>query len=197
MPQRSRISPIALLLLFPLLGIIAAVLLVVNEQQPRPAQQVTPPPVTIPPIAPTRNPFASPARLDFVLPALGGGEIALADYEGQPVILNFWATWCVPCERELPAIAEFLREQSSVPVIAINVGETAEQVLPWLAERSLTGIPVALDENLNVRDQYGVFSIPITYGLDAQGVVRQQKFGEVRLEDLRAFAEAILTAPQT
>ncbi len=188
--QRPTLSPALLLLVFPILGIITAALLIMQDQQP-PAQLATPQPVTLPAVPPTQNPFANPARLDFTLPALGGGEISLADYDGRPVILNFWATWCVPCERELPAIAEFLREQDTVTVIAVNIGETAEQVQPWLDERDLTNIPVVLDESLNVRDQYGVFSIPVTYGLDAAGVVREQKFGEVTLEDLRAFAEAL------
>jgi thiol-disulfide isomerase/thioredoxin len=185
-----KLSPALLLLLFPILGIVTAALLIMQDQQVM-RQPATPAPVTLPPPVPTRNPFANPARLDFTLPALGGGEISLADYDGRPVILNFWATWCVPCERELPAIAEFLREQDAVTVIAINIGETAEQVQPWLDERGLGSIPVVLDENLNVRDQYGVFNIPITYGLDAEGVVREQQFGEVTLEDLRAFAEAL------
>jgi thiol-disulfide isomerase/thioredoxin len=190
MNKRSKLSPALLLLIFPIIGIITAVLLIM-QNQPVMQQPATPLPAVIPPIAPTQNPFANSARLDFTLPALGGGEITLSDFDGRPVILNFWATWCVPCERELPAIVEFLREQDAVAVIAINIGETVEQVQPWLEERGLTSIPVVLDENLNVRDQYGVFNIPITYGLDAEGVVREQQFGEVTLEDLRAFAEAL------
>lgn len=190
MTNRPKLSPALLLLLFPILGIITAALLIMQDQQVM-RQPATPAPVTPPPVVPTQNPFANPARLDFSLPALDGGEISLSDFDGRPVILNFWATWCVPCERELPAIAEFLREQNAVTVIAVNIGETAEQVRPWLEERGLTSIPVVLDENLDVRDQYGVFSIPVTFGLDAEGVVREQKYGEVTLEDLRAFAQAL------
>jgi thiol-disulfide isomerase/thioredoxin len=188
--RKVRFSPALLLLIFPILGIVTAALLIMQDQQII-RQRATPAPVVLPPAVPTRNPFANPARLDFTLPALNGDEISLSDFEGRLVILNFWATWCVPCERELPAIAEFLREQDEVTVIAINIGETAEQVQPWLAERGLTSIPVVLDTNLDVRDQYGVFNIPVTYGLDAEGVVREQQFGEVTLEDLRAFAEAL------
>ena len=184
-----KFSP-ALLLLVPILGIVTAALLIMQEGQVM-RQPATPTSFVLPTSEPTRNPFANPARLDFTLPALGGGTISLADYDGRPVILNFWATWCVPCERELPIFARFMQEQDEVAVLAINIGETAEQVQPWLDARGLGSIPVVLDENLNVRDQYGVFSIPVTFGLDGEGVVREQRFGEVTLDDLRAFAEAL------
>jgi thiol-disulfide isomerase/thioredoxin len=190
-PERSRLSPALLLAIFPLLGVIAAVLLIISQPQAA-AVAPTPAPVLPPPIQPTQDLFDTDARIDFALPLLGDDTpVRLSDYEGQVVFLNFWATWCVPCERELPAIESFMAEQDAVTVLAINIGETADVVQPWLEERGISGIPILMDTDFAVRDSYGIFQIPVTFALDTFGVVREQKYGEITLDDLRAYAAAV------
>jgi thiol-disulfide isomerase/thioredoxin len=179
-----------LLLIFPLIGLAAAVVMIIGAQPQTAAPPPTPRPVTLPPTTPESARAASGA-IPFTLTALDGSTVSLADFEGQPVLLNFWATWCVPCERELPVIADYVRTPGSLPVLAINLGESAAVVAPWLAERSIEGIPILLDLDMQVSGSYGIFNIPVTFGLDGDGVVRQQKFGEVTDEDLTDFASAL------
>jgi thiol-disulfide isomerase/thioredoxin len=174
------------------MGLFVAALLIVQSQSAAPTPAPTPLAVTIPPIVPTTEVFRTSATIDFTLPLLDGGAVSLSDYRGQPLILNFWATWCTPCERELPTIARYLQDEDALPVLAINIGETAEQVAPWLEARGLLGaIPVLLDTETQVQGRYGVLGLPTTYGLDVEGVVRQQKLGEATLNDLRALAASL------
>ena len=191
-PQHGRLSPLLLLAIFPLLGIIAAVVLIASQPTISNVSP-TPAPVLPPPIQPTQDLFSSSSgRVDFTLPLLGTDQsVSLVDYEGEVVFLNFWATWCIPCQRELPAIQTFMAEQDTVTVLTINIGETADVVQSWLDERDLSGFPVLLDTEMNVRDSYGIFNIPVTFALDTDGVAREQKFGEMTLDDLRAYATAI------
>lgn len=192
-PRPARaVSPALLLLAFPLLGLVVAILMIIGAQPGAQPPEPTPQSIRLPPIAPTSEDFRTSAAVDFTLPALDGSSISLIDFRGQPVILNFWATWCVPCERELPAIAAFMAEQDAVTVLAINIGETVDVVEPWLAQRDLLGaFPVLLDTDTTVQGRYGIFQIPVTFGLDRGGVVQEQQFGEVTIEDLRAFAQAL------
>jgi thiol-disulfide isomerase/thioredoxin len=188
----TKLSPRLLLLLFPLLGlIIAASLLLTTPPQP----SVTPVPTPrdfgdLISEQPTRAAAAN-GRIDFTLPSLAGDTITLTDYEGKIVILNFWATWCVPCEREMPALNTYAAGQDDVIVLAINVGETEDIVRPWLEERGIDTLTVLMDTDMDVRYNYGVMQFPTTYALDGEGVVRQPHFGEITLEELRVMAERV------
>ena len=109
---------------------------------------------------------------DFDLETPDGGRIKLADVEGKPVILNFWATWCRPCAVEMPYLqtAHMQHADKGLVVIGVNVGEQTSVVQPWLEERSLT-FPIALDLNGRVADTYRVYSYPTTYLIDRDGRV--------------------------
>jgi thiol-disulfide isomerase/thioredoxin len=129
--------------------------------------------------------------LDFSLPSLNGGTLTLSSFQGRPIFLNFWATWCEPCQRELPAFQQFAQEQAAIPdgavIIAVNLGETRGAVETYLRSVGVSGILVALDEQVTVADQYGVFNLPVTFIIDRRGVVRQPHFGEMKLDDLAAY----------
>jgi thiol-disulfide isomerase/thioredoxin len=179
--------------LFPLVGIVAAVALILSSQPAAVQLSPTPAPVLPPPIVPTESLIQGSGRIDFTLALLSAPDttVTLSELAGETVILNFWATWCIPCERELPALQQFARENPAVRVYAVNIGENAEAVQPWLDERGISDVPVLLDIDLNVRDRYGIFSIPVTFALDRDGVVQEQKFGEITLDELRLYAESV------
>jgi len=187
--SRRGPSPALILLIFPLLGIAAALVVLASASSSAATIVATPAPVTLP-AAPPPNATRS-AVVSFTLSALDGRSFSLIDFQGQTVILNFWATWCPPCEREMPAITRFVREHPDVNVLTINVGETADEITPWLEAREIEGFPVLLDLDTSVSANYGAINIPITYGLDRDGVVQLQHYGEITTAELEAMATAL------
>jgi peroxiredoxin len=122
-------------------------------------------------VEPGRASLGEPAP-DFTLEAPDGSTVKLSDFAGRPVILNFWATWCAPCQIEMPYLQAAHTEHADkgLVVLGVNVGEQTSVVQPYLEERSLT-FPVALDLNSRVSDLYRVFSFPTTYLIDRDGRV--------------------------
>jgi peroxiredoxin len=129
---------------------------------------------------------------DFTLPALAGGDLALADLAGQPVVLNFWASWCGPCRAEMPELQR-LHDRlgaAGVAVVGVNQGETPETAAAFLEALGLS-FPVALDQRTGVSQQYLVNSLPTTFFIDRDGVVRRTFIGAmsdaVLAENLRSI----------
>jgi cytochrome c biogenesis protein CcmG/thiol:disulfide interchange protein DsbE len=129
---------------------------------------------------------------DFELPALGGGEVASASLaDGRPVVLNFWATWCGPCRREIPTLRE-LQRSGEARVVSISVGEEPGVVAPFV-ERHGIDYPVLLADHAFFRSFNGD-AIPYTLVLDPSLRIVRMHRGYVsrrQLErDLRRAAEA-------
>ena len=137
---------------------------------------------------------------DFQLPLLDGVTlVSPADYAGRPLFLNFWASWCAPCVRELPALEAFVSEQATVPngpaLLAINLGETALEISGFLEEIGVRNLPVAMDINEVVKRDYGVQNLPTTFVIDGEGMVRHLKLGEMKYEEMFIYLEALETEP--
>lgn len=127
-----------------------------------------------------------------------GGQLALASLQGKPLIVNFWATWCPPCVRELPMINAFAQAQQEravhgVQVLGIAVDQAAN-VNKWLARQPLV-FPVALASSGGVsltrslgNDNGG---LPFTLLLDARGDVQQRKIGEISRQELEQWAQFV------
>ena len=110
---------------------------------------------------------------DFVLPAPGGGEIALADYRGQYVLVNFWASWCPPCIAEMPELEQYYQahQDQGFALIAINDGEDPATVEAFIRQNGFQ-FPVALDADGAVFVQYDIEhteSLPSSYLIDPAG----------------------------
>src|SRR5690606_35153974 len=102
---------------------------------------------------------------DFVLVEPGTGDhVSLSDFRGQPVVLNFWATWCVPCRTEMPDLQDAHNEEDVV-VLGVNWQESESVVQGFLDEFELT-FPIALDREGGVREHYGVVGLPATFFID-------------------------------
>ncbi len=112
---------------------------------------------------------------DFTLPTLGGGTLHLAETRGQPLILNFWATWCPPCRAEMPALQEAAR-LADVTVLAVNQGEGEAQVAQFMQTQALA-LPALLDQDVAVSQLYRVRSLPTTFFIDGDGVIREIVIG--------------------
>jgi len=127
-----------------------------------------------------------------------GGKLVMANFRGQPLLINFWATWCVPCIRELPALQRFQREQASRGwhVLALAVDQPVP-VLEFMARFkleltvALAGVDGLEWQRAMGNDKGG---LPFSLVLDASGRTRQRKLGETTLDDLSRWATEITPA---
>lgn len=129
---------------------------------------------------------------DFTLPTLDGGEFRLSDQRGRPVVLNFWATWCGPCQRELPAIERAAAHyRDAVIFAAVDQGESAERVQAFVDEMGLSVI-VPMDAEQTVGERYNVMGLPTTYFIDESGYIRSVWMGEMNSVVLAEHIAGIL-----
>jgi peroxiredoxin len=198
-PPGDRVPTWLLFVFFviPLFGILAALLMVAAEP---PAQGGVAVEGASVPDTVYFSLVNKPAP-DFELPLLDGGQARLSDFLGRPVLLNFWQTTCPPCVRELPEFAAFAAGQGAdgAVVLAVNMEEAAPDVRAFLDSLDLGAqLTVPLDENGDVRTQYGVVGIPVTYLVGVDGTILTMKLGEMdrdEMEDYLALArEMALTA---
>lgn len=113
----------------------------------------------------------------FKLEAVGGQVINLSDLKGQFVVLNFWATWCVPCIKEMP---EFQKAHESlnpkVKIIGVNLAESKEKIGKFAQSNGLS-FPLLMDGYGNVSQEYRVVNLPVTFFITPDGVIRERRFG--------------------
>ena len=131
---------------------------------------------------------------DFSLERAGGGEARLSDYRGQVILLNFWATWCVPCRAEMPEIESTYRanRERGLQVLAINVQESEADVQPFVRELGLT-FPALLDRDASVARLYLARALPSSFLIDRQGVVRYVRVGPLTAATLDGELRKLLS----
>jgi cytochrome c biogenesis protein CcmG/thiol:disulfide interchange protein DsbE len=130
------------------------------------------------------------------LPDLGGRKVSLSSLRGRVVAVNFWATWCVPCQLEISELAAFWRENHDRCFEMLGVAE--ESGSPDQIARVASGlhIPyvVLVDGDGAVAESYRVPGYPRTYVIDADGRVRRVFDGAIRKEELKAAVRPLLPA---
>ncbi len=114
---------------------------------------------------------------NFELVSLSGDKVQLEDFQGQVVLLNFWATWCGPCRLEMPAFQERTETfADDLKVVAVNFDEPTDDVQAFVDELGLT-FKVLLDPGAEIQRLYQVRGYPTSYFIDAEGVVRVLHIG--------------------
>jgi thiol-disulfide isomerase/thioredoxin len=116
-----------------------------------------------------------------------GITFTLQDLGGQIVVVNFWATWCPPCVREMPVLEQFARDNPEVMVLAVtnpSDGQTLGGVQAFVEEHDLRALRVVYDEANTLKNLMRVANLPMTYVLDRENVVRFRQIGEVTRADL-------------
>lgn len=107
---------------------------------------------------------------DFTLEDLSGKRVSLRGLRGKVVFLNFWATWCIPCRQEMPTMEKLHREfkEHGLEVVAVNFREAKKEVRKFFDELGLT-FTALLDKDGKVSEEYGAWSIPLSYFINRKG----------------------------
>lgn len=121
----------------------------------------------VPNLEPMKDSSPTP---DFTLPDLAGKKAALRDFRGKLVLLNFWATWCVPCREEMPAMERLYQhfKNKGFTIVAVDVKDSRKDALAFLKELKIT-YPVMFDPEGEVGLLYGSWGLPTTYLIGPKG----------------------------
>lgn len=130
---------------------------------------------------------------DFVLVDMKGEKHQLSDYKGQGVFLNFWGTWCKPCEREFPLMDKHYQEykEKGLEILAVNIGESNFAVQKYVDRKSLR-FPVLIDNNKSVMETYNINPLPTTLLINPEGFIEKVITGEMSEETIKAYMEQII-----
>jgi thiol-disulfide isomerase/thioredoxin len=129
----------------------------------------------------------------LVLSDLDGREVPLETLRGQPTVINLWATWCGPCRREMPVLAEAQRTLPQVRFVFADQGESAAAVQQFMQAQRLALQHVLIDGNLQLSNHYNVRGYPTTLFLDADGRLRDLHMGELSRATLAERLQRITT----
>ena len=130
---------------------------------------------------------------DFRLPDLQGRQVSLSEQRGKVVIVNFWATWCVPCRAEMPEIVRAYEryESSGLTVLAINLQEDPPEVESFVRQYA-TSFPVLLDRDGQVARVYHLRGVPATYIVDREGKTAAIQLGPMTAELIEQKLKGLL-----
>ncbi len=158
--------------------------LATQPQQTQPAGASVPTETQAPPVAP-----------DFTVYDREGNAVKLSDYAGKPIVLNFWASWCGPCQIEMPDFQEkFEALGEDIQFLMVNMTdgsrETVDIASAFIEEKGFT-FPVLYDTDLDAANTYGAYSLPTTYFIDSQGSAIARATGAIDGDTLQRGIDMI------
>ncbi len=131
-------------------------------------------------VAPETNSIAPP----FTLSTLQFDQLSINEFDDTVIIINFWATWCVPCQAEMPELqALYNTYDDKIRILGVNLGESPQSVAQWVEEFDLT-FDILLDPLQSVAQLYQIRGQPSTYVLDKHHIIRAIYYGPVQMEQL-------------
>ena len=149
--------------------------------------------------------FAAPLRAlelgdeapAFSAPGLTGGTVSLASYRGKVVYLDFWASWCGPCAKSLPALDQLRREfaPGDFQIVAVNLDRNPAVAARFLKQRPV-GYPSAIDPKGSLPGAFGVEAMPTSFLIDREGVVQyvHRGFRDTDVDPLRKQIQKLVAA---
>lgn len=144
-----------------------------------------------PPPSP-REGFSAP---DFTLDLLGGGQVTLSELRGKVVIINLWASWCVPCRVEMPAIEKVYQAYKDRGLVVLGLNSTFQDseidAGAFVRQYNLT-FPIPLDRSGAVSNRYQLRALPSTFFVDRTGVIRAAVFGAMNEALIQSKVEELI-----
>lgn len=132
---------------------------------------------------------------EVTLGSVDGGEARLSDYAGEPVVLNFWATWCAPCREEMPSLDRLQAEMGDrLEVVTVATGRNAPAgIRRFFEEEGIENLPMLTDPKQELARQMAVLGLPVTVILDKEGreIARLTGGAEWDSPEARAILEAV------
>jgi len=138
----------------------------------------------LPPESEEEGPYLGYMAPDFTLPTLEGEFITLSYFRGRPVLLNFWATWCPPCRKEMPDLQRFHeRYGDQVVLIGIDWAEDPKVVRAFLEEYGISYLNV-LDRQGKAFVAYRLTGLPTSFWIDEEGILRGVWYGPLKTDEI-------------
>jgi peroxiredoxin len=144
------------------------------------------------------NPVPAP---DLTLETMDGQQVNLADQTGKVVLVNFWATWCGPCRREIPDLINLYRDMKDEGLLIVGIAvdqEGASVVEPYVKEKSIN-YPIVLDPDQSTESHFdAMYGLPTTYVVNPEGKIVRRVLGVFPVDDMRpTLNEMLASAPST
>jgi cytochrome c biogenesis protein CcmG/thiol:disulfide interchange protein DsbE len=131
-------------------------------------------------------------------PAGGGNPVALADFAGTPVVLNFWASWCLPCAQEHPFLVSAARSwQGKVQFLGVVYEDEEGSAQQYLRSRGGAPYPSLMDPNDTTAIAYGIYGVPETFFIDASGKIIDKYVGPLNRVEIDKRLAAMTSAEGT
>ena len=133
------------------------------------------------------------AAPDFTLKDVKTGKpVSLSDFKGKVVLLDFWATWCIPCRKAMKFYEELYREKQKegLVILTISIDQREEKITDFLKKRPVS-FPVLYDPEKTLMEKYGVLRIPTTFVIDKDGKIQNKYVGIVE-KVVKARVEELL-----
>ena len=135
--------------------------------------------------------YVTEEPVDFTLAQLGGDEISLSDYRGEWVVINYWATWCAPCRKEIPDLSSLHAAREDIVVLGLAFEDTSPENFDEFLKEYDPSYPILLIDVYAPPEPFGApKALPTTIILNPEGVPVKTYVGPVTREDIESFIDS-------